>query len=65
MFIATAKLLDTIPAPLRDRIEILELSGYTDEDKLNIARKYLVPRQMKEHGLPVPQIRREKYVSSK
>lgn len=53
MFIATANLLDTIPAPLRDRMEILDLSGYTDEDKLNIARKYLVPKQLKAHGLPL------------
>ena len=51
MFIATANLLDTIPAPLRDRMEILQLSGYTDEDKLNIARRYLVPKQMKANGL--------------
>jgi len=52
MFIATANLLDPIPAPLRDRMEILDLNGYTDEDKLNIARKYLVPKQLKAHGLP-------------
>jgi ATP-dependent Lon protease len=52
MFIATANLLDPIPAALRDRMEILELSGYTDEDKLNIAQKYLVPKQLKSHGLP-------------
>ena len=51
MFIATANLLDTIPAPLRDRMEILELSGYTDEDKLKIAKSYLVPKQMRAHGL--------------
>ena len=51
MFIATANVLDTIPSPLRDRMEILELSGYTDEDKLNIARKYLVPKQLRAHGL--------------
>jgi len=51
MFIATANMLDTIPAPLRDRMEILDLAGYTDEDKLNIARKYLVPKQLKAHGL--------------
>src|SRR5919108_101502 len=51
MFIATANLLDPIPAALRDRMEILELAGYTDEDKLNIARKYLVPKQLKAHGL--------------
>src|SRR3712207_1193383 len=52
MFIATANLLDSIPAPLRDRMEILELSGYTDEDKLRIAQRYLVPKQLKAHGLP-------------
>jgi len=51
MFIATANVLDTIPAPLRDRMEILNLAGYTDEDKLIIARKYLVPKQVKAHGL--------------
>ena len=51
MFIATANLLDTIPAPLRDRMEILNLSGYTDDDKLNIAKRYLVPKQMKANGL--------------
>ncbi len=51
MFIATANLLDTIPAPLRDRMEILELSGYTDDDKLHIAQKYLVPKQLKANGL--------------
>jgi ATP-dependent Lon protease len=52
MFIATANLLDQIPGPLRDRMEILELSGYTDEDKQKIAQKYLVPKQVKAHGLP-------------
>ncbi len=52
MFIATANLLDPIPAPLRDRMEILDLSGYTDEDKLHIAHRYLVPKQLKAHGLP-------------
>lgn len=51
MFIATANLLDTIPAPLRDRMEILNLSGYTDDDKLNIAKRYLVPKQMRANGL--------------
>jgi len=53
MFIATANLLDNIPAPLRDRMEIIELAGYTDDDKLNIARKYLVPKQLKAHGLSI------------
>ncbi len=51
MFIATANLLDTIPAPLRDRMEILELSGYTDEEKQAIAQRFLIPKQVKAHGL--------------
>src|ERR1043165_2559855 len=51
MFIATANVLDTIPGPLRDRMEILELTGYIEEDKLAIAKNYLVPRQTKENGL--------------
>ena len=51
MFIATANVLDTIPGPLRDRLEILRLSGYTDFEKLNIAQKYLLPRQVRENGL--------------
>lgn len=51
MFIATANVLDTIPGPLRDRLEILHLSGYTDEEKLNIAQQYLLPRQKRENGL--------------
>jgi ATP-dependent Lon protease len=51
MFIATANLLDGIPAPLRDRMEILDLSGYTDEEKLAIANRFLIPKQVKAHGL--------------
>ena len=51
MFITTANLLDPIPAPLRDRMEIIHLSGYTDDEKLNIAIRYLVPKQMKAHAL--------------
>jgi ATP-dependent Lon protease len=51
MFITTANILDTIPAPLRDRMEVLELPGYTDEEKLEIARRYLIPRQARENGL--------------
>jgi ATP-dependent Lon protease len=51
MFIATANLLDSIPPPLRDRMEILELSGYTDEEKQAIAHRFLIPKQVKAHGL--------------
>jgi len=51
MFITTANVLDTIPGPLRDRMEILQLSGYTEEEKANIAKGYLVPRQIRENGL--------------
>lgn len=50
-FITTANRLDTIPAPLRDRMEIIELGGYTEEEKVAIAREHLVPRQVEEHGL--------------
>jgi len=51
MFITTGNLTDTIPSPLRDRMEIIYLSGYTTEEKLGIARKYLLPKQLDEHGL--------------
>lgn len=51
MFITTANRLDSIPGPLLDRMEVLELPGYVEEDKIQIARKFLIPRQIKEHGL--------------
>ncbi len=51
MFLTTANSLDTIPAPLRDRMEIIELSGYTMEEKLEIAKRYLIPKQLKANGL--------------
>jgi ATP-dependent Lon protease len=51
MFICTANVMDTVPAPLRDRMEVIEIPGYTDREKLEIARRYLVKRQLKEHGL--------------
>lgn len=50
LFITTANSLDTIPAPLRDRMEIIELNSYTREEKFNIAKKHLVPKQLKKHG---------------
>ncbi len=56
LFICTANQLDTIPGPLLDRMEIIELTGYTEEEKVNIAEKYLVPRQIKENGLTEEQI---------
>ncbi len=51
MFICTANMLDSIPGPLRDRMEVIQLSGYTMEDKLQIARRFLLPKQIKENGL--------------
>jgi len=51
LFIATANTLDTIPGPLRDRMEVLTLAGYTDEEKVGIARDYLIPKQLVAHGL--------------
>jgi len=54
-FVATANQLDTIPGPLRDRMEVVELPGYTQEEKLEIARRYLVDRQLKANGLTAEQ----------
>ncbi|MGH2617468.1 MAG: LON peptidase substrate-binding domain-containing protein, partial [Thermomicrobiales bacterium] len=51
LFIATANTTDTIPAPLLDRMEVIPLTGYTDEEKVQIAQKYLVPKQVSAHGL--------------
>jgi len=56
MFIATANITDPIPPALKDRMEILELPGYIEEEKLHIARKFLVPKQIEEHGLKPDQI---------
>jgi len=56
LFIATANQLDTIPGPLRDRMEIIELTGYTEEEKVEIARRYLVRRQLEANGLKPEQV---------
>ena len=56
LFIGTANVLDAIPAPLRDRMEIIELTGYTEEEKLQIARRYLLARQLKANGLNADQV---------
>ena len=56
LFIATANVLDTIPAALRDRMEVLSLVGYTLDEKLKIAHRYLIPRQREEHGLSAKMI---------
>jgi len=56
LFIGTANVLDSIPAPLRDRMEIIELSGYTEEEKLQIARRYLLKRQLQANGLTEEQV---------
>jgi ATP-dependent Lon protease len=57
MFITTANLLEPIPSPLRDRMEIISLSGYTDGEKVEIAQGYLVPRQLRENGLRKEEIK--------
>src|SRR5579883_1734093 len=56
LFIATANMMDTVPGPLRDRMEVIELPGYTEEEKLQIARRYLVPRQLEATGLDAEQV---------
>jgi ATP-dependent Lon protease len=56
MFVTTANTLDTIPGPLRDRMEVIQLAGYTEEEKLQIARRYLVPRQIERNGLSASRI---------
>src|SRR3954468_3692513 len=56
LFICTANMLDPIPEPLRDRMEIIELQGYSEEEKLHIAKRYLVPRQTTENGITAEQI---------
>ncbi len=59
MFITTANILDTIPPALRDRLEVIPYPGYTQDEKFNIAKKYLIPKQVKNHGLKEVQIKFE------
>jgi len=56
LFIATANILDPVPPALRDRMEVIELSGYTEEEKLHIAKKYLIPKQAEANGIDTKQI---------
>src|SRR4029079_14401632 len=51
LFLCTANTLETLSAPLRDRLEVIDVSGYTLDEKMHIARKHLIPKQLKEHGM--------------
>jgi ATP-dependent Lon protease len=64
LFITTANTLDTIPRPLLDRMEVISISGYTEEEKVNIATKYLIPKQVKAHGLKMRNVRIDKQAVS-
>src|SRR3569832_2392206 len=56
MFVATANIMDPIPPALRDRLEVLELPGYTREEKLSISKQFLIPKQLEEHGLSAEKV---------
>jgi len=62
MFIATANTLETIPRPLLDRLEVIEITGYTEEEKIEIAKRYLFPKQIEQNGLKKSQIRYDEAV---
>lgn len=57
LFIATANQVDTIPAPLLDRMELINISGYTFEEKINIAQRHLLPKQITNHGLSLDDVK--------
>lgn len=57
LFVATANVIEAIPGPLRDRMEVIRIPGYTDQEKTHIAQRYLIPRQLEEHGIPAERVR--------